>query len=86
MSIKITMLKALEEPWLNVANNGHVFVDISDDEDNTDEEPTEGQRLVPLTEAQIREMNEGFKIPDYILTVPLILACLFLYLVYLLLL
>ena len=80
------MLKALEEPWLNVANNGHVFVDISDDEDNTDEEPTEGQRLVPLTEAQIREMNEGFKIPDYILTVPLILACLFLYLVYLLLL
>ena len=82
------MLKALEEPWLNVANNGHVFVDISDDEDNTDEEPIEafeGQRLLPLTGAQMREMN-GFRtvyIPDYVVCAPtalLILTCLFLYL------
>ena len=82
------MLKALEKPWLNVANKGHVFVDISDDEDNTDEEPIEafeGQRLLPLTEAQVREMN-GFStvyIPDYIIYIPtalLILTCLFLYL------
>ena len=42
MSIKITTLKALEEPWLNVGKNGYVFVDISDDEDNTDEEQTKG--------------------------------------------
>ena len=55
------MVNALEETWLNGANhasNGYVFVDISDGEDNTNEEPTEGQRLVNLTEEQIKEMNK----------------------------
>ena len=51
-------LKLLEKSWLDEANNGYVFADISDDEDTTDEEPTEGQRLLTLKAVQIRYMIE----------------------------
>ena len=51
------MEKRSKDPLLNV-DNDYVIVDIGDDEDNPKEEPTEQQRLLPLTEAQIRDLTE----------------------------
>ena len=63
------MLKILKEIWHDASNNGcpgpivigsdeNVFININEDEDNTDGEPTEGQCLISSTEAQMRVMDQ----------------------------
>ena len=64
------MLKVMKEIWHDASNygcpgpivigsaDGHVFININEDEDNTDEEPTEGQCLISSTEAQMRVLDQ----------------------------
>ena len=63
------MLKILKEIWHDASNYGcpgpivigsdeNVFININEDEDNTDEEPREGQCLISSTEAQMRVIDQ----------------------------
>ena len=63
------MLKPLKEFWHDASNHGcpgpivigseeYVSININEDEDNTDDEPTEGQRLISFTEAQMSVVDQ----------------------------